>query len=1183
MSGSFTDAQRECIESEGGMLVVSAAAGTGKTYTLTQKIAWALEHGQIDSIDQVLAITFTNKAASEIKARVRSTLRAAGMHSQALLVDGAWISTIHGMCSRMLRAHALEAGIDPGFQILDDRTADRMLQDSIENALEDPVSSQRYSSLFRDFDAMDAGTMSLSVEKIVKGMISAAKSSPQGFDSLCIGPEPDSPEKIARRLLGRLECSLVVYGECDCSAVRFLDGLQARRSLSAALDGALSSGNLDVDSLARILDADEHKLAGMTAKKYPDIVEMFKDDQLEYQRACSELRGFRSRKLLEDAVDLSKVVKGGYDQLKSEEGMLDNDDLMVLAYDLLASNPDIAQEYRDQFKLIMVDEFQDTSQLQIDIVSLIAGEDAQLCTVGDAQQSIYGFRGADVNVYDQFIADSGVEPVKLDTNFRSHGDVLEFANRVFEQPDVFGSRFLYLHEGRTAGKGADYGLPRAQVLDIQGKSQSAKTPEGVATSDMRAYGAAAIADEFARYRERGCNPGDMVLLLGVMTNVGVYADALRSRGFEVVIAGGSGFWTSDECMLVTSILGVLANPHDTVQLYNLLTSGLVPIGVDGLSELVCGDDGRRRSLDRGFEAIDEDSQPELWFLKRLIDDAIERLGYERTSTVVEQLLSDSGYVDRLRAQGAQGSSSYANLVKAVSFIRAYEDEEHLGTSSIAAVFAGMSREGGKESPGVLMTGESEAVRIMTIHASKGLEFPVVAVAEFEQRPRASGFSCRSYRGRTYLSLTPGRSLSDYANLKKGADDFARNAVTVGMDEISGADGYSGFSVSVRAFDADEELGEAKRKFYVALTRASEAVVVCIFDRLYKSGVSRGSISGDVCSAFFPAGPDDPLVFPSGETQIDLGGGRRGLFRPVRIERDADTGEVACVEGGVEVAEAPRNPAPGSIPEYSGRPRMVPERRRAASASGMFSYSSLSPYFAASNGIAGADGKGMGVVFESGDDQQDYQGALLLQDEDSATELGLAFHSTAEFMVLSGCLGGNVKGQVVQPGSERIAVILSNYRLGRNQYTRYMRALDCWVNCNLSKRAASYPVIMAEVPFCIAFPAPEGMDGRYYINGEIDLFCSDEKREHVFVVDYKTGTSRNRNQVSLRHKHLLQSLCYAYAVLSDGALDVEITFARVEWIESDGEPQTITYRYSHDDLPAIEMQIAATLGESISQR
>lgn len=1175
MPNSLTDAQRECIESREPRLVVSAAAGTGKTFTLTQKISWALRNGQIDGIDQVLAITFTNKAAAEIKARVRSTLRAAGMHSQALLVDGAWISTIHGMCSRILRAHALEAGVDPGFEVADERTSDELLQDAIERALGDPVSSQRYGSLFGDFDALSSGYGSTSVEKVVKEIIVAAKSSPDGFDSLCMGPEPASPDAIARRLLGRLDASVREYEGCGCNTSRFESGLLARRSLRDALSDAVSSGDVDLDGLARILDAEEHKLAGMSAKALPGIVEMFEGDRLEWRRACSELRGCRSRKLLEDFIDLSRVVKEIYDQLKEEKGLLDNDDLMVLAYGLLASHPEIADGYREQFKLIMVDEFQDTSQLQIDIISLIAGPDAQLCTVGDAQQSIYGFRGADVNVYDKYIEDVGAEPVKLDTNFRSHGDVLEFANRVFEQPGVFGDRFLYLHEGRQDGDGGGYGIPRVQVLDVQGSQRSSGTPEGVGLDQIREYSAAAIADGFSRYREHGCDPGDMVLLLGKMSNVDVYADALRSRGFEVVIAGGSGFWSSDEAVLVSDILGVLADPHDTMSLYGLLASGLVPIGVDDMAELVAGEDGRHRDLDRGLEAVGEGSSPELRFLKHLVDDAVDALEYERTSVVVGQMLSDSGYVDRLRAQGAQGSSAYANIVKAIRFISDYEDGDHLGVSRIASVFSDMVEKGGKEAPGVLMSGGSEAVRIMTIHASKGLEFPVVAVAEFTDIPRSSGFVSRSYRGRTYLALTPGRSFSDYGVLSKAADDFEKGAEPTAMDRISDADGYAGFVSSVKAFDSSEQLGESKRRFYVALTRASEGVVVCIPDRLYKSGLSKGSIPADICTAFFPSAPDEPIGFPDHVTAIDLGCGREGEFRPVRIECDAETGDVACVYGGVELVEAPAPWVPSSIPAACDRKRMVPARRRAASAAGMFSYSSISPYFAG-DGYEGAE-----MVYETGDDQQDYTGAILMQDEDDATELGLAFHATAEYMALGGYLGGRQPGEVEQPSSESITAIVSGYNLTQSQFARYMRALNCWVSCSVAHRAASYPVVMAEVPFCIVFPTPDGVVGAQRINGEIDLLCADEGLEHVFVVDYKTGGGHDARR-SLRQKHLLQSLCYAYAVLtSGGAEDVELDFVRVEQLGSDGEPQVISYRYDRGDLPVIEAWISSALKDSIS--
>ena len=183
----YTPEQKKCILCLKGPVDVSAGAGSGKTFTLTQRIAYALSDpaSGVDDIGQVLAITFTKKAAAELKSRVRSTLRAQGMFEQARKVDGAWISTIHGMCSRILHANALEIGIDPEFMVMKDSSA--VLDQAIEEVLEESRESGywEYRSLFE----MYSGSGGDSVASLLKTLLDEAHALPRGMmtsDSCCI-------------------------------------------------------------------------------------------------------------------------------------------------------------------------------------------------------------------------------------------------------------------------------------------------------------------------------------------------------------------------------------------------------------------------------------------------------------------------------------------------------------------------------------------------------------------------------------------------------------------------------------------------------------------------------------------------------------------------------------------------------------------------------------------------------------------------------------------------------------------------------------------------------------------------------------------------------------------------------------------------------------------------------------
>ena len=199
-----TPGQRQSIEHVRGPLLVSAGAGSGKTFTLTQRIAYALlpESGPAASgVDEVLAITFTEKAAAEIKARVKRTLRAEGLAEEALRVDGAWISTIHGMCARILRAHALDLGLDPAFGIMGDAERAEAVADAIDGALGDDndiIARGSYAALFDEYPARSTMPLAPSVASMLQALMDKAAGLRGGLDALDFGPSPAQASTLAR-------------------------------------------------------------------------------------------------------------------------------------------------------------------------------------------------------------------------------------------------------------------------------------------------------------------------------------------------------------------------------------------------------------------------------------------------------------------------------------------------------------------------------------------------------------------------------------------------------------------------------------------------------------------------------------------------------------------------------------------------------------------------------------------------------------------------------------------------------------------------------------------------------------------------------------------------------------------------------------------------------------------------
>ena len=608
----FKPGQLACITTLDKPLVVSAGAGSGKTSTLTQRVAWALMEGSapdggafLDGIEQVMAITFTEKAAGEIKSRVKSTLRAEGMAEEALKVDDAWISTIHGMCSRILRMHAVELGIDPSFAVLDPARADELMRASVAEVLDGAnefVAPEGLDALFSEFPARSSGGFgSGSVEDMLIELLRVASSSPLGCDCLCVPPRARDASTLARLLAETIEEAHEAALSQKSSASRDTWLLQADE-YKQTVDAYLAARTHDAKGLLSLCAACPWPSGRFGSKEYKAVA-------AELQARCAEIiqeaRCLLAEPLLEDVLGVARSAFDVYRRAKRERGVLDNDDLLIQAARALCEHEGIAAEFAHKFKLVMVDEFQDTDQLQVDMISRMAGEGGcRLCTVGDAQQSIYRFRGADVEVYKRHLgrirAANPEGLIELPDNFRSHRDVLAFVDRIFEQKHVFGDEFMSLAPSRFESsvkapyKGSD---TRVSVLLTTYPARS-----GIASADVTRFEARRIARRFSELREAGHAAGDMVVLLGKMTRADVFADALREAGFACVIAGGSIFSSAPEVLVMQRLAEVVANPHATSALFEVLSSDMFVLSADDFIALsTCFDEERKMPRRRGIE------------------------------------------------------------------------------------------------------------------------------------------------------------------------------------------------------------------------------------------------------------------------------------------------------------------------------------------------------------------------------------------------------------------------------------------------------------------------------------------------------------------------------------------------------------------------------------------------------
>lgn len=1195
MAAIKLDAKQErIVKTLEGPLFVSAGAGSGKTFTLTQRIMYALRPGSkpqgqwadpqvpepfLDSIDQVLAITFTEKAAEELKERIRAALIDEGMDAEAAKVDNAWISTIHGMCSRIIRAHALDLGLDPAFGVAE--YAEDLKRAAVEHVLrraiaEDATGAGAYDDLLAAFALEnESGSYSArSLMAILFKVLSAASASVGGLGAFCqVRP---APSHVAL---------MEAYREIAL-APSYANAEAAQRALDA-LDAYVGSAR-DMEALRTCFascDALSLRGRGMGKDEKAAVAEVRRERILFFAESYLGMKG----DALSQLMDLAADVQAEYEALKAEKSLLDNDDLLTRAYDALKDNPLVRAEFAGKFKMVMVDEFQDTAQQQVELVRLLCGVDGrELCTVGDAQQSIYRFRGADVSVFRRKKKEversgQGVS-CSLDVNFRSHADILAYADKIFEggEGNPLGRDFLHLDScGEATRKGA-----RALVDPTTARRQAVLVAGG-SSQERAQHKARAIAERFARLRAReGFAPGDMVILMKRLTDADVYARAVRAAGMPCVVAGGTSvFRQAPEVGAITALLAFLANPDDGQKgLMPLLTSPMFCLGATELLALATHIDPQAGIVDSrtltgqvflSGEIMEEFGElPLLTRAREVLGRAVRRVGNDRVADIVRDVVNESGWLFRLERSGqAQDRAVAANVLKALDIVERESAGRAFAPRLVARAYESHIAHI-KESPAALNGADEDAVRIMTVHASKGLEFPVVAVAECDGISNdGDALQAVEREGRTYWSALPNRfDLADDADMLT-VPELDEDNVTHEVPERA-AEAFAYMKRENRLLDYEE----AARLLYVAITRAREVAILAFGVRFATELVPEHptSLVGEVLSRILPVDQGNDGLPDLGAGRLDFSDSKEGDFQLIALSElnyPAKKGvhrtysiEEFGPDAGVD--------ANGAAPEGSGLSaggegagprhvaivtpaavdyRLVPAERMPRAS---YSYSSISRELhaeAEDRDVAVCTPQGEGVdVADSGSHERSSLQAAHAGDATDATNLGSVVHDACQWMIETGSDEVPV---------ERVDALCRYWGCTSEQRVRIDAAIDRWRGSKVRAEALRWPCVRAEVPFYSRGMEELGDRFGAYAEGAIDLLCTDPSDSgHALVIDYKTGGHADETPEQLREKHALQARVYADVLHKQGYGHVTLKFVRVEQPDPTDptQPQVVTY-------------------------
>ena len=758
-------------------LIVEAAAGTGKTTELVGRIVALIEHRRA-TIGQIVAVTFSEKAAGELKLRLREELerarsRRADDPEAGRLLDAAvhdfeeaHISTIHTFCADLLRERPVEAHVDPAFTVLTDTQADRLfdevftawLQDQLAKPQEGVRRSLRRPVKWRFDDDNDDGP--------IERLRTAARGLREWRDHDAPWRRPAYDRQ---SMIRALAVQLKAFADLVSKPIK-------RDDKFAASTAAARVASLDLERQKRMVgdmvpdgvwDGWEAALIGLAENRdfaHPRkgtggafAIGVTREDAIAAHGALLQaLRDFRDLADADLAALLHEEMRAclaRYEERKHEAGALDFLDLLIKARNLVCDNADVCREFRERFRVILVDEFQDTDPLQAELLLCLAGKGdgtlrpGALFIVGDPKQSIYRFRRADVGAYrriaDRLGAD-GASAVTLQTSFRSVPEIQHFVNAAFQDEmngDLESLQAEYVpllpHRGDVPEQPAIVALPIAYPYgkSVYGPPQVTQTALNEAQpTAIGAFVAWLLSPECTWTVAEGATrrkivASDVCLLFRRFLHFGKditrdYVDSLEARGIPHLLVGGKTFHEREEVDAVRTALTAIEWPEDELSVYATLHGPLFAIGEEELLEY--------HSIARGFhpyrvpDGLPDRLQPAAKALLALRELHAARNHRPVADTIGRLIAMTRAHACFILWRG--GEQVLANVLHISDLARRYEAEGGLSFRGfVDMLHDASSRADSPEAP-ILEEG-SDGVRLMTVHKAKGLEFPVVILAD----------------------------------------------------------------------------------------------------------------------------------------------------------------------------------------------------------------------------------------------------------------------------------------------------------------------------------------------------------------------------------------------------------------------------------------------------------------------
>lgn len=856
---SPTRDQQHAIEARDSGILVSAAAGSGKTKVLTERLMGYLTETPPKSIDSFLVITFTRAAAGELRSRIMDELTKrmaadpgnTALRRQYALVGRAQISTIHGFCANLLRDHCLPLGLSPDFKIMEQDRADTMKQSSLTRVLERCYEHIDTDDDFRLLaDTVGAGRDDARLEALVFNLHGKMQCHPDPAawtasqrDGLYAKDVTDAGDTLWGRYLLDTDAQDADYW---ADRMDHLLGLMARpeyddigkkyaASIAETADGLRAfarSARQGWDEAAQHAEISFPKAGILRNPKDPEVADSIKALRNACKKACGKFKADfaePSEKVLADMRKTAPAMEAllrvtlefdaAYAADKRRRGLVDYSDLEHFAARLLA-NPDgtptpLALELRERYTEIMVDEYQDVNAVQELIFQCVSKDGTNLFTVGDVKQSIYRFRLADPSIFtEKYLNYSDYEDtapagaprrILLQENFRSRQEILDAANAVFE--NIMSHRLGELDYDANARLryGARYdGQAPVPTLYLVDKPD---VPEDEESPDSHACEAAFVArhireliDSGAPVTDNGIQRparySDIALLMRSANTVSaIYRRELALQGIPVQSEQGGGYYETPEISLMMSLLAIIDNPRQDVPLIAVLRSPYLGFTPDDLAQIRAA--GKRMGFYDALCLRAETDEKCAGFLSTL--NTFRRIAPDLPiSELIWRVYND---LDILAISSAMedGQARREHLMVLIQLAAQFEAAKYQGLRQFVLWLNRQAQTG--QEPTVPHGSSGDAVHLMSIHRSKGLEFPIVFLCDTARRFNQADTMATVL---VHPQLGLGPKVTDTA---RGIEFFSmpRRAIARRMTR--------------------ETLSEEMRLLYVAMTRAREFLYI----------------------------------------------------------------------------------------------------------------------------------------------------------------------------------------------------------------------------------------------------------------------------------------------------------------------------------------------------------------------